>query len=464
MTALLIGAAWMPGLASAQTADQTTIQQLQQQIVILTNLVNELRAMVQAQQNGQVGVGLRLSDPLLAPGRDSADVTTLQQILATDPTIYPEGFVTGHYGPLTQAAVARFQQKYGISPEDGVGPVTMAKLNMILQNGAGNSGMVPPGLLLTIGPGYQLPPGLSNGGVTVSNIGVTGVSPNSAQVNLTTSGPSTSVVWYSTSPITSSNMGQPAGGASNVSGSQTITLTGLVPNTTYYYQVVSTDPSGRVTTSPQQVFFTGTSGSTGAGVTFSNIVPTNITGNSAQINWSTSGTSNSVVWYSTSPISNASMGQSLSASSNMSGGQSLTLTGLQPNTTYYYVVRATDPFGNVTTSSQQTFTTGSGTTSGNPGTGPVITGVSPSSVGPNVASILWNTSTNADSKVLFSTSPIGPDTETAGMVMSADFTGSHNLQLTGLSSNTSYYYVVVSKDIFGNTSTSTQQVFSTTAQ
>lgn len=52
-------------------------------------------------------------------GMKNADVRALQQWLANDPSLYPERLTTGYFGPLTQAAVKRLQQKYGL-PRTGV--------------------------------------------------------------------------------------------------------------------------------------------------------------------------------------------------------------------------------------------------------------------------------------------------------------------------------------------------------
>ena len=38
-------------------------------------------------------------------GARGADVTSLQQLLAADASVYPEGLVTGYFGSLTRAAV-----------------------------------------------------------------------------------------------------------------------------------------------------------------------------------------------------------------------------------------------------------------------------------------------------------------------------------------------------------------------
>jgi hypothetical protein len=79
------------------------------------------------------------------------EVKTLQEILATDPDIYPEGLVTGYFGPLTQQAVKRFQKMAGIEQAGRVGPKTLVKINELLEQGSGKSGKVPPGLLVAPG-------------------------------------------------------------------------------------------------------------------------------------------------------------------------------------------------------------------------------------------------------------------------------------------------------------------------
>ncbi|MBI2623715.1 MAG: carboxypeptidase regulatory-like domain-containing protein [Candidatus Liptonbacteria bacterium] len=70
----------------------------------------------------------------LASGSRSSEVRTLQEMLARDSSVYPEGTVSGYYGTLTKKAVERFQEKHGIAAEGEagygvVGPKTRAKLN-----------------------------------------------------------------------------------------------------------------------------------------------------------------------------------------------------------------------------------------------------------------------------------------------------------------------------------------------
>lgn len=70
----------------------------------------------------------------LALGSEGEAVKKLQEMLAQDPDVYPNGLVTGYYGPMTEQAVQRFQEKHGIASEGDagygtVGPSTRAKLN-----------------------------------------------------------------------------------------------------------------------------------------------------------------------------------------------------------------------------------------------------------------------------------------------------------------------------------------------
>lgn len=71
----------------------------------------------------------------LYKGSRGTAVRLLQQFLAQDPDIYPEGTISGYFGLATQAAVERFQDKYGIAHfgtagYGTVGPKTRAVLNM----------------------------------------------------------------------------------------------------------------------------------------------------------------------------------------------------------------------------------------------------------------------------------------------------------------------------------------------
>ena len=76
------------------------------------------------------GVTITITKSLKLGSQDN-EVKALQQALAQDKTIYPEGLATGYYGPATQRAIIRFQKKYGIDPVGFVGPATRKKINEV---------------------------------------------------------------------------------------------------------------------------------------------------------------------------------------------------------------------------------------------------------------------------------------------------------------------------------------------
>ncbi len=70
-----------------------------------------------------------ITHPLSAEDKDAStggDVSRLQQFLAADPVLYPEGLVTGFYGPATTRAVGRYQVSKGLPNTGTVGPQTLA--------------------------------------------------------------------------------------------------------------------------------------------------------------------------------------------------------------------------------------------------------------------------------------------------------------------------------------------------
>jgi hypothetical protein len=113
--------------------------QLQSLLALLANLE------AQAAKQGILAPGVTVTPPLFTKtlylGVSGSDVKRLQEFLAEDPAIYPEGNVTGYFGALTLKAVQRFQKKYRIAtsgdPGYGrVGPLTRAKLNNLIEQGA----------------------------------------------------------------------------------------------------------------------------------------------------------------------------------------------------------------------------------------------------------------------------------------------------------------------------------------
>ncbi|MGA2417940.1 MAG: peptidoglycan-binding protein [Candidatus Staskawiczbacteria bacterium] len=117
-------------------------------------------------------------------GVSGAAVTNLQNILKSDPSIYPQGLVTGFFGPATQAAIKNLQAKYGL-PQTGI--VDSATLQVIFPSNVQLKVVSPNGgeswdksvnhsvtWQVTIGPvvvnGQQLTPATSSspGNITTS--------------------------------------------------------------------------------------------------------------------------------------------------------------------------------------------------------------------------------------------------------------------------------------------------------
>lgn len=179
-------------------------------------------------------------------GSSGADVSELQTFLASDPSVYPQGLITGYFGSLTSAAVRRFQAKNGISQVGRVGPQTMAAINS--QMGGTASGQSSPGF------------------TSLASVSMNG---NRATVNVTTDVPTRATLYYGTSPlsmyenIASNPVTVTVGGTAvssntNLQTSHSIQTLPLLSNTLYYYVVVVTDANGRVSlTYPRWTFNSG---------------------------------------------------------------------------------------------------------------------------------------------------------------------------------------------------------------
>lgn len=171
----------------------------------------------------------------LEPGMTGSEVSALQTFLAADPAVYPEGLITGYYGSLTTSAVQRYQCKNGIVCSGSVestgygrvGPLTLAKIN--------GQGGTPSG------GGDQSAPILGAPIVSTTS--------TSAAITWSTSELARSRVLYSTTlPMLSAAAfaAMPSVADPSFDASSNVFVGGLVPNTTYYYILESTDASGNV--------------------------------------------------------------------------------------------------------------------------------------------------------------------------------------------------------------------------
>ncbi len=135
---------------SDAAVDATANVTLQARITELLAQVSALKAQLAAQEERTTVLGQELSklrlESRLTTGSQGEEVRTLQKLLASDSTLYPEGLVTGVFGPLTENAVKRFQAKLKLEQVGIVGPQTLAKINEILA-AAGVTGSIPSDFL-----------------------------------------------------------------------------------------------------------------------------------------------------------------------------------------------------------------------------------------------------------------------------------------------------------------------------
>lgn len=143
--------------AGAQEASSTqgapvSVADLLERIRELQNQIVELQRQLNAARQAQKEAIFELQRSL-REGLSGDDVSKLQEYLALDDDIYPEGLVTGFFGPLTRRAVLRFQARHGIEQAGVVGPLTRAKIKELIEEGKLPDGSAPPGLL--VAPGIE---------------------------------------------------------------------------------------------------------------------------------------------------------------------------------------------------------------------------------------------------------------------------------------------------------------------
>ncbi len=142
----------MGGPASAQAEEAVTttsvqessdvlslVQSLMKKIEELQKQLSAMRGEIQALRSG------------LREGVENDDVKKIQELLATDPTIYPKGKVTGYYGPLTKEAILAFQKKHGLPETGEVDEATKKLLEEYLKKKTDKH----------IAPGWMKAPGLA---------------------------------------------------------------------------------------------------------------------------------------------------------------------------------------------------------------------------------------------------------------------------------------------------------------
>jgi len=238
-----------------------------------------------------------------------------------------------------------------------------------------------------------------------------------------------------------------------------ISIDGLMPNTTYYYRVMSADRYDNLGWSEEYVFST-LPDTTPPDIT--GITVTNITATSAIINWNTNEPASSQVQYST----DMSFSRSTPLNPALVYFHSVVVSGLTPDTTYNFRVVSTDEAGNTAISDPPgVFDTLPDTTPPSLVSGP------DSSTGETTASVVWITDESSTSQVAYSrVSHAGASYGSVAEVLAAygsstpenpGLVTNHDVSFGGLTPSTTYYYRVISKDAYGNAMWSDEFSFTT---
>jgi len=217
----------------------------------------------------------------------------------------------------------------------------------------------------------------------------------------------------------------------------------LDTETTYYYKITVEDDEGNVSNYSSILSDKpdGQGGSDATAPTISNVATSDIGTQSVTITWDTDELSNSYIDYITVPGGDFSEAPSVGTISLADteagiGQHQVILTGLTPNTDYYFQVRSVDTSNNVGTSTPSpdghSFTTLSG---------PSITDIGVSNISNTQVTVVWTTDEASDSYVHYSRD----NTFTSSTVVgNADSVNDHSVALTSLTAGTTYYYYVQS--------------------
>ncbi|GLI38486.1 carboxypeptidase regulatory-like domain-containing protein [Geobacter hydrogenophilus] len=230
-----------------------------------------------------------------------------------------------------------------------------------------------------------------------------------------------------------------------------LTVTNLAQNSPYTATVISSSVDGATAKAPVS-FSTLNPPDTDAPQIIDGPTAIGITDSKASIKWRTDRAADSRVYFGIQgqPMDN------FEGETKFLKEHVVVLTNLQPATTYAYYVVSYDPKGNgPATSSVWTFTTkGTADTTGPTMTTPTVSGITESQ-----AVISWTTGEPATTQVAFGLAAdlLNSQSATPGL------RETHDITLTNLAAETTYYVKAISADTTGNQSESTVVSFTTMA-
>jgi len=441
----LIATTVLPGFASAQTSSEN-LKLFQDLINQIHALQEQIKALQQQQVQLQVSADQAIVEIIqgLREGSEGDQVTLLQTLLAADAALYPEGRITGYFGPLTRRALQRFQARAGLETVGFIGPRTRAELNKLIREQFKIVEKVEDDIAEEVKAAIAsvtLPP-LSSDLCGIPSLPLASTTPMIQKDGKTKLIQTGNVFIYQDGKhkvIITPNTYMEKDGKKLL----LITPGARIEKDGKFRSIV---PCNGATTTPPVVDTTPPA--------ISSINASSVTHQSATITWNTNEPATGKVYHgTTTPID---LGSAASvADSSLQTNHSLLLSDLSPSTTHYFVVESKDARGNTATSSQHSFTTSSAPDT----TAPVISAfsISPAST---TAQATWTTDETATSKVYYgTTTPLVLGS--ASSASDSTLVTSHTLEITGLATSTTYYAVVESKDAANNAAVSSETSFLT---
>jgi hypothetical protein len=222
-----------------------------------------------------------------------------------------------------------------------------------------------------------------------------------------------------------------------------VQLNNLKANQDYFYRVRSKDTSGNTLIGQTLNMRTPTAPSV------TSVSITDITLNSAIVQWQTTTLSSSVVQYG----NQEGVYSDSVADASFNTAHTIRLTGLQSGTTYSLQIVSTDSSGNHFTSDVYKFKTI---------ILPVISNLVASNIGSSTATLTWDSSSDIDELVHYAISKSPDDPTLFGKEQttgSANLVSIHSIGLTNLESGVTYTVSVMGKDSFGNAALSSILTF-----
>jgi hypothetical protein len=265
-------------------------------------------------------------------------------------------------------------------------------------------------------------------------------SATSITVSWTTDKISSSLVQYGEQSVSENEIGQ----SEELTLFHQVRLNNLLSSQSYVLRILSKDADGNLYTGPIQTLTMPSSPA------ITNVQISDITLNSALIEWSTSSTATTVLKYGT--VTRTYTQQSTDPTETQN--HLVRLSALTSGTTYYLQLSGVDGSGNQLVSDEYEFKTV---------ILPQITSFSVSAVTADGAQLNWTSSSDIDELIRYTITQ-NADPSLAGKQLTAGddkLSSVHSFTLQDLESSSTYTVSVVGKDVFGNQAESNELVFKT---